>query len=59
MINILAYLENTAGLYPDKCAFADEEESITFSQLNESAKRVGSGLLPYGLLRKTRAGPHG
>lgn len=41
-INILEYLENSASAYPDKLAYADEEYGITFGQLLESARKIGS-----------------
>ena len=42
--NILDYLENSANLYGDKKAFVDEEACLTFSQLRDKAKRIGSAL---------------
>ena len=40
--NILEYLEASAGRYPDKTAFADQERSCTFEEL---LKREPGGLL--------------
>ena len=42
--NILEYLEASAGRYPDKTAFADQERSCTFEELLKRAHRIGSGL---------------
>lgn len=42
--NILTYLERSASLFADKIAFADEKESLTFSELEDRAKRIGSFL---------------
>lgn len=42
--NILGYLEASAEKYPDKKAFADENNSYTFSELKDCAMRIGSGL---------------
>ena len=42
--NVLAYLENSAELFSDKLAFVDEENSLTFGQLKDKAKRIGSAL---------------
>ena len=43
--NILEYLEQSALLFPDKTAFADDQGSLSFRQLNDKAKRIGSALL--------------
>lgn len=42
--NILEYLEASAGGYPQKTAFADQESSCTFQELLDRAHRIGSGL---------------
>ena len=42
--NFLDYLEAACELFPDKTAFADFNESVTFSQLRELGKKVGSYL---------------
>lgn len=42
--NILEYLEKSAENYPEKIAFADEETSCTFRELDESSRRIGSAL---------------
>ena len=42
--NVLEYLESSAAAYGDKLAFADEGGSLTFAQLLDRAKRVGSAL---------------
>ncbi len=44
MINVLDYLEETAGKYPNKEAFADENTSCTWQELQERARRIGSSL---------------
>lgn len=44
MTNVLEYLEETAGKHPDKEAFADENTSCTFKELQERARRIGSSL---------------
>ena len=31
--NVLEYLENSAKSFPDKLAYADENERVTFSEL--------------------------
>lgn len=42
MYNILEYLENSAALYPDKVAFADKNNEITYKELVNRAKRIGT-----------------
>lgn len=42
--NVLEYLENSANNYPDKVAFADETQSITYARLREQAKRTATAL---------------
>lgn len=43
--NILEYLEQSARTNGDKIAFADEEVKLTFSQLEDKAKRIGTSVL--------------
>ncbi len=40
--NVLDYLENSAKNYPNKLAYTDEKNSITFDILKEYAKSLGS-----------------
>ncbi len=47
--NCLEYLERSARRFPDKTAFADENEKVTFSQLMEESMKIGCALKPYGL----------
>ena len=42
--NVLEYLEGSAARFPDKVAFSDEERAYTFSQLRNSAERLGTAL---------------
>ena len=42
--NVLEYLEHAAETWPDRTAFADEKEEMTFSALLDAAKRIGTGL---------------
>ena len=44
MTNLLCYLERSAGRFPDKTAFADENESLTFSQLLEMGRSIGAAI---------------
>ena len=45
--SILEYLEGSAKKYPDKTAFADENTSCTFSELEKTARRTGTALAKY------------
>lgn len=42
--NILQYLERTASKYPDKTSFRDSKSGLTFSELTDTSKRIGSYL---------------
>ena len=42
--NVLEYLENSAKSFPDKLAYADENERVTFSELENEAKRIGTNI---------------
>ena len=44
MRNVLEYLENSAVIYPDKIAVTDEHGSITYRELQETCRRVGSAM---------------
>ena len=46
--NILEYLEESAGKFPDKIAFADAGEAVTYAALMERAKRIGTKLAGLG-----------
>lgn len=50
--NILEYLEKTAARVPDKTAFAGEESALSFRELEERAKAVGSRLAERGVYKK-------
>ena len=43
--NIADYLKITAERFPDKCAYTDEEHSITFKELDTAAKLIATSLL--------------
>ena len=42
--NMLDYLESTVERVPERVAFYDDQESLTFAALRESAKRIGTCL---------------
>ena len=50
--NILEYLEHTVIRVPDKTAFANESEGMTFRQVSDQAKAVGSFLASQGLYKQ-------
>ena len=43
-INILKYLESSSSEYPDKVAVIEETKSITYKELNNVSKKIGSVL---------------
>lgn len=45
--NILEYLEKSAQKYPDKTAFADENASCTFKELECTGRKIGTALSRY------------
>ncbi len=49
--NILEYLENTVRRLPDKVAFYDENQSLTFGQIYQQARSIGSFLHQQGFYR--------
>lgn len=52
MTNILEYLEATMRRCPDKIAFSDGERNLSFRQLFDQSRGIGSFLLWKGLTRK-------
>ncbi len=50
--NVLTYLERSAAQYGSKTAFTDEDTSITFAELMDSAQRIGSFLCEYSNNKK-------
>lgn len=50
--NILEYLENTAARVPDKTAFADDCQSLTFSDVWNQSRSIGSFLADRGFYKK-------
>lgn len=44
MYNVLNYLESSASQYPDKIAFADKDKSITYQELLQRSKAIGTKL---------------
>ena len=50
--NVLEYLENAATSWPDRIAFEDEREVITYAALLDAAKRIGSGIAQQTEMRR-------
>ena len=50
--NILEYLENTVGRVPNKVAFCDETQSLTFEQVYHQSRAIGSFLHSEGLYKE-------
>ena len=50
--NILEYLEATAPRVPDKLAFSNGPEGMTFREVHGQARAIGSSLLSRGAARE-------
>jgi acyl-CoA synthetase (AMP-forming)/AMP-acid ligase II len=50
--NILEYLESTAPRLPQKVAYSDGTDDLTFDALYRSARAVGSALLQKGFSKE-------
>ena len=50
--NILEYLEATAPRFPNKIAYANGKDSVTFAELSAGARRIGSALRARGYERE-------
>lgn len=50
--NILEYLERTAGRVPDKIAFSDETQGLTFRQVLDQSRAIGSRLAGDGFYKR-------
>ncbi|NQU85274.1 MAG: amino acid adenylation domain-containing protein, partial [Mariniphaga sp.] len=51
-INVLEYLEKTAVSFPDKIVFAEENKELTFHELLNNSKKIGSKLIEKYQQRK-------
>ena len=47
--NVLEYLESAKQKFPEKCAFADTDKTLSYQQVEEFARRIGSGILNKGV----------
>ncbi|MFA6939619.1 MAG: AMP-binding protein [Clostridiaceae bacterium] len=50
--NVLEYLESTVKRVPDKIAFANEKEGITFNQLYNRGRAIGTFLYKKGIYKQ-------
>ena len=50
--NVVEYLEETVQRFPDKVAFANESMGMTFREVYQGARSIGSGLLEKGYGRE-------
>lgn len=53
--NVMSCLDNSAGAYPDQIAAADGQTALTYGQLLDQARRIGTALA--GRLGGARGGP--
>lgn len=53
MLNsVAAWLEQTAGKYPEKTAFSDERKSVTYRELSAQAKAAAVQIIRLGIFKK-------
>lgn len=50
--NVLDYLDNTVKRVPDKVAFADDREEMTFLQVYQQSRSIGTFLQEKGLIKE-------
>ena len=50
--NILEYLENTENKYPQKISFVDNKREVTYSQLVNNSKKIGTYLAKRDIFNK-------
>ncbi len=50
--NVLEYLENIVNVVPDKTAYANDTDQVTFSEVCENARAIGTFLHAKGLKRE-------
>ena len=51
MYNVLEWLEKSVDLYAEKTAVIDENSSLTYAELMENSRRIGSALSDYARMR--------
>ncbi|MBO6046221.1 MAG: amino acid adenylation domain-containing protein [Erysipelotrichaceae bacterium] len=50
--NVLDYLEHTVKRVPDKVAYANESDELTFRQVHDYARAIGTAVAHQGLMRE-------
>lgn len=50
--HVLDYLDNIVRIKPDKIAFADDKEALTFKQVYDQSRSIGTFLHKKGICRK-------
>ena len=50
--NVLEYLEHAAESWPERIAFEDEKEAMTYPALMDAARRIGTGIAAHAALRQ-------
>ena len=50
--NVLDYLEQIVEIYPNKVAYANEDISLTFQDVYQRAKAIGSGIIDKQIYKK-------
>ena len=51
-ILVTDYLEQTAAMFPEKTAFADEESELSFEELRDEARRLAMGMVKRRFFKK-------
>ena len=50
--NVTYWLDESAGRWPDKTAYAEEGKAVTFGELQRQAKALATQMLERGLFKK-------
>lgn len=50
--NVLDYLEHIVKIYPNKIAYAADDISLTFQEVYQQAKAIGSGIIDKNIYKK-------
>lgn len=50
--NVLEYLENTVVRVPDKIAYANDKDTLTFQQVYDYSRAIGSSIASYGYYKQ-------
>lgn len=50
--SVIHYLKETVEKFPDKAAFCDQQREMTFWELDEEAKKIGTGLIKENIFAR-------